>query len=511
MFLVLSGGAGRAGAPFSGDCGVKLWQASSAATLGQDLQRAMPDGMSESDFNPPLTRACGRSLRAVFPWSFALVTGLSGLGDPLGMRFSVLVMTALSVPLLAAVTGGGWRGLGAFVLAGLPPYQLVFWEHGPAVTLFLAWLLMFTKALESPRGSIPWWILPLVPAISWRVELAIPALVTAAVLLAQGSDRPGFRIVLLQSASAAAATAILFVVRGERLLPDAMRATMTAEGRWDRLSIMASWFAEPSAGLVFTGFVLWLLAPIGWLTPSTVCGGVCRLRGPVSLVGAAVLVYYFSRGSLGLMSLFMLTPGLALAWASEAAPVPGRPGALVRAGLLSGLAIFLTTPTDGMFQYGPRFLLGPLVLTAAGLATALAEDPRMRARTVFAAAVLLSLWGGARGVLYQEWIRKNHQEMADAVGQLPEGVVVATDENWVPLAAWEVSLERPLLFAGEGPEGIAERLPENCGLIWLSSRTIIPGGVSSAGYRGLKWSGALAEGLPPPGRAREMRGFPLSF
>lgn len=423
----------------------------------------------------------------------------------------MLVMTALSAPFLAAVTGGSWRGLGAFVLAGLLPYQLVFWEHGPAVTLFLAWLLLFTRALDSPHGLIPWWVLPLVPAIAWRAELALPASVTAGMLLAQERDRPGRRVVLLQCVLAAGAAAILLAAGGERFLPDSMRATALEAGRWDRLSIMAAWFAGPSAGFAFTGFVLWLLAPIGWLTPSVACAGACRLRGPLSLAGAAILVYYFSRGSLGLMSLFMLTPGLAPAWAAEASPVPGRPGALVRAGILSGLAIFLATPTDGMFQYGPRFLLGPLVLTAAGLATALAEEPGMRARTMFSAAVLLSLWGAARGALYQEWIRTRHQEMAEAIGDLPEGAVAATDEGWVPLAAWEVCLERPLLYSEDGPGAIAEELPDTSWLVWLSSRTVIPGGVSPAGYRGLRWSGALAEGLPPPGIAREMRNFPLSF
>lgn len=490
---------------------MKLWQASSAASLDRDLERAMPSGMPASEFNPPLTRAYGSSLRAVFPWSFALATGLSGMGDTLGMRLSVLVLTALSVPLLAAVTGGGWRGLGAFVIAGLPPYQLVFWEHGPAVTLFLAWLLLFTRALDSPRSRAPWWVIPLVPAISWRPEIAISAAVTAAVLLLHERDRPGRRVVLVQCISAAGAAALLLALSGDRLLPDSLRASLAAAGRQDRLSILASWFADPSAGLAFTGFALWLLAPFGWLLPSASCGRVCRLRGPLSLVGAAILVYYFSRGSLGLMSLFMLTPGLALAWASEAVPVPGRSGALVRAGLLSGLAILLATPTDGMFQYGPRFLLAPLVLASAGLAEILAGHSNIRGRAVFAASAMLSLWGGARGALYQECVRKSHQEMTEAFRALPEGVVAATDEGWVPLAAWEVCRERPLLWSETGAEEVANRLPEGRELVWLSSRTCIPGGASPAGYRGLRWSGAYAESLPPPGRAREMSAFPLSF
>ena len=481
-------------APFSGDNGIRLWQAEAYLRGGSTLPRALPAGAGPASYPPPLSLVSQSGAVSSYPASFPIAASFLGAGSLPLARLFVLACTALSAWPLAVLAGGGMAaGAAAFAISGMAPYAFVFWEHGPAMLPALVWAAMFMAALRR-RDTIPFWILPLALAIAWRPEL-LPAAAGASLPLMSGrGSGPGARAAWAGWAALAGLAAVPLLVPG--ILPARVAGNLPGfhdPGAWlaTRLSILSSW-TVPAANIPAVA------AASGWILvmilPARLAG-----RTPLRIVAAAsalVLLYYFARKSLGTASAFMLAPGLALAPLLRRHETGSSARDLQRAALGSALVMLLLSPTDGMFQFGPRFLLLPTALIAASMAGTCIAAGRAGA-VLLAAAAALSVFGSVRGVLFQDFFRLRHAELAASIMEAPEGYIVATDEEWLPLVAWSAAVERPVLYSPEPPvRGALDGRPA----FWLSGRSRAMGSYSGAGYRGLTWSDPGAACLePPPG------------
>ncbi|MBD3370020.1 hypothetical protein GF402_06630 [Candidatus Fermentibacteria bacterium] len=484
-------------APFSGDNGLKLWQASGTRTEAEGLARSMPAGIPPSQFPPALTVSEGDELYAGFSASFAWLLGHLGLRRPLPMRVWLLVLTVCSIPLLGRLSGrGNLSGPFAFLLCGLAPYSLVFWEHGPALSLFLLSALLLMEGLRR-RRAVPWWLAPLLLAARWRPELLVAFAALAVTALIRSRAMEGFRSTLTQSAIVAAlGMAALLLQPGLLLGEHVMQNLPGSSGSFfsTRADVYSSWFVDPSNLVATFGLLLWIAGTvIATLKPR---GSLHRVSLLLAGLGTISLLYYFVRGSLGPRSLLSLSPGLLVApWLLST--TGDRQRTLLAAGVFSMLAILVFSPTDGMFQFGPRFLLGPMALVSAGLVGSVSRTGGGRSRALLGATLIVSLVGSIRGIVFQEYFRHRHSDLAATIEHLPKEDVVCTDEPWLPLVSWWVAMERPLLVMSSPTQ--AESLSgEGMRVVWISSKTVMEGQTGNPGYRGLRFSGDGVRS-PPPG------------
>ncbi len=481
-------------APFSGDNGIRLWQTVACLQGRSTLPRAMPPGAGPGSYPPPLSLVTQDGVVSSYPASFPTVASSFGAGSLALARLFVLLCTALAAWPLAVLAGGGMAGgMAAFAVSGMAPYAFVFWEHGPAMLPALVWASMFIAALRR-EGPLPFWILPLALAAAWRPEILPAAAGASLPLMAGRRAGPGARAAWIGWSALACISAVPMLVPG--LLPARVAGNLPAfRGAGSflaaRLSILSSW-TVPSSNIPAVA------AAFGWLLVMALPARFTR-RSTVSIVAAAsalVLLYYFARKSLGTASAFMLAPGLAFAPFLRRYETGGSPRLLEKAALGSAAALLLLSPTDGMFQFGPRFLLLPIALIAASMARTCLGAGRAGA-LMLGAAVALSVFGSVRGVMFQDFFRLRHAELAASILQAPEGYVVATDEEWLPLVAWSAAVRRPVLYSPQPPvRGALDGRPA----FWLSGRSSAGSSYSGAGYRGLTWSGPGAACLePPPG------------
>ncbi len=481
-------------APFSGDNGIRLWQTEASLQGRAALPRALPAGAGAGSYPPPLSLVTQDGVVSSYPASFPAAASLLGTGSLTLARLFVLLCTALAAWPLAVLAGGGMAGgMAAFAVSGVAPYAFVFWEHGPAMLPALVWASMFFAALHRD-DPLPFWILPLALAAAWRPEMLPAAAGASLPLMAGRRTGPGARAAWIGWIALACLSAvpILFPVLLPARVAGNLPAFRGAEALLEsRLSILSSW-TVPASNIPAVAAV------IAWIIVMALPARLAR-RAPVSIVAAAsalVLLYYFSRKSLGTASAFMLAPGLALAPLLRRYETSGSPRLLERAALGSAAALILLSPTDGLFQFGPRFLLLPIALIAASMARACLGAGRAGAFAL-GAAVALSVFGSVRGVMFQDFFRLRHAELAASIMQAPEGYVVATDEEWLPLVAWSAAVRRPVLYSPQPPvRGALDGRPA----FWLSGQSSAGISYSGAGYRGLAWSGPGAACLePPPG------------
>ncbi len=497
LALLLTGP--RPEAPFSGDNGVRLWQAASMSAPGAGLVRPMPPGYEAREMAPALTIPEGDELAPSCPPLFPLLTGLPWGGAPMGGRLSTLLLTLLCLPLLSLLAGGTYRGLLAFAASGLVPYSLVYWEHGPSAALVLASFLLMLRQAEL-REPLPLWLLTAVPAVLLRPESAA-ALFASAVAVALSTGGRGSRMVLAWAAASTAAAAVLLAAGAVPSRHLGGNIPLTGRGDyWSRARILASWVA-PLLNLPLWGGLLLMVsaasARLGRL--GRVSRHLSRALAAAALAGAAFPLYYVLRGSAGAMSLLTMCPALLLLLPLH----PGRAGPRERAALLAGglgmALVTLTAPTDGMFQFGPRFLLAPAVLLCAGLVRGVLRGlsglrPAPRA-AVAGALAALALLGASRGVLFQRFYRERHAELSRTLANLPEVAVLATTKPWLPLVAWDVTASRPFLCVRE-PERLRE-LAAGMQLVVVTSRPTGLGEAGRPGYRGLVLESNM-EGLNLP-------------
>ncbi len=492
LAFLLTGSSAGPGAPFSGDNGMKLWQADAFIHGRTTLERSLPAGTGAGEFAPVLSRPAEGGVTSIYPASFPLLTTMFGLGSLFSARLVVLALTTACAWVLAVLAGGGaFAGASAFVLSGLAPYSLVYWEHGPAMLPALLSVVLFRNCVEKPGRHLPWCILPLAAASFWRAEIAVAAAAMAAVMLACSRNAPGAGRGLAALLLLAAAGIVTLLEPG--LLPAGVAANLPDLGHPGsflvrRIDIFQSWTLPWTNLPAVAALVLWA------------AGAVARARGArgwksilVCSAGAAVILYYWFRKSVGTSSVFMLTPGLLLlplapGWGSDS-----RARHLVIGALGASAAVLMLSPTDGMFQFGPRFLLLPSALAAAALVSACRN--RRGGGAVLLTALLLSLWASVRGVMFQQYFRAAHDRLAASLEQAPEGVVTGTDEEWLPLVAWRVAASRPLLHAGS-PSELLDRGMD--GFLWMSAGSVAGSETSEPGYRDLRWSGPGAAGLQPP-------------
>ena len=493
LLLTLNWG-GWADAPFSGDNGLKMWQAASVASSGDLLVRPVPEGVVSSSYAPGLTSPTGEGLRGVYGTVFPRVMQLPSMGSTLIMRVVVLLLTLGSIPILSRLSGGGLKGTAAFFIAGLVPYSLVFWEHGPAVTLFLLGTLLLLEQLDSCR-RIPWWLPVFAISCIWRPENAVCLAGLLAVVAASGRGLQGYRRTMMTAGISLVLLAALVAVMGPSLLPLHLRSNLPSFGGdhlRSRLEVLGSWSVPPGNLPALGGLILAVSAGGALLLRERlrIREKVLLLTRAVGLTGSLLVGYYFLRGSLGNMSLLSLSPGLLLLPFLPLGLMDRRSCIMVIGGLAGGLLIFLASPTDGMFQFGARFLLAPAGLVTAGLLRA-AGDPVKR---VHGSAILLplaiavvTLLGTVRAVVFQESFRRWHHDLSETMESFPEDLVVATDQSWLPLVIWRVAMTRPVLCIGSFAQ--ADSLV-NSGLelIWISHEGV-PGWITGEpGYRGLRLS-----------------------
>lgn len=481
-------------APFSGDNGIRLWQTEACLQGRSTLPRALPAGAGAESYPPPLSLVSHGGIVSSYPASFPAAASFFGAGSLALARLFVLLCTALAAWPLAVLAGGGMAGgIAAFAISGMAPYAFVFWEHGPAMLPALAWAALFMAALRRDN-PLPFWILPLALAAAWRPELLPAAAGASLPLMAGRRAGPGAKAGWIGWLTLACLSAVPLLVPG--LLPARVAGNLPVfqgAGAFlaSRLSILSSWTVPQSNIPAVAAALCWAIVMV--LPPRL------ARRTPVSIAAASaalVLLYYFARKSLGTASAFMLAPGLALAPLLRRYETGGSPRVLEKAALGSAAALLLLSPTDGMFQYGPRFLLLPIALIAASMARTCPGAGRAGA-FLLGAAVALSVFGSVRGVMFQDFFRQRHAELTASIMQAPEGYVVATDEEWVPLAAWSAAVRRPVLYSPQPPiRGALDGRPA----FWLSGRSRAGSSYSGAGYRGLTWSGPGAACLePPPG------------
>lgn len=492
LLLVLNTG-GRADAPFSGDNGLKMWQAASVASSGDLLVRPVPEGVVSSSYAPGLTSPTGEGLRGVYGTVFPRVMQLPSMGSTLIMRVVVLLLTLGSIPILSRLSGGGLKGTAAFFIAGLVPYSLVFWEHGPAVTLFLLGTLLLLEQLDSCR-RIPWWLPVFAISCIWRPENAVCLAGLLAVVAASGRGLQGYRRTMMTAGISLVLLAALVAVMGPSLLPLHLRSNLPSFGGdhlRSRLEVLGSWSVPPGNLPALGGLILAVSAGGALLLRERlrIREKVLLLTRAVGLTGSLLVGYYFLRGSLGNMSLLSLSPGLLLLPFLPLGLMDRRSCIMVIGGLAGGLLIFLASPTDGMFQFGARFLLVPAALIAAGLLrSAGAYVNRARGNAILPLAiVVVTLLGTVRAVVFQESFRRWHHELSETMESLPGELVVATDQPWLPLVTWRVAMTRPVLCIRNPAQ--ADSLVDSGMELVLISHQGAPGWITGEpGYRGLRLS-----------------------
>ncbi len=494
LLLMLNGGD-MADAPFSGDNGLKMWQAASISTSGDHLVRPVPEGMEPSDHAPGLTASTpGGGISGVYGTAFPHVMQLLSMGSTLVMRMVILLLTIASIPILSRLCGGSIRGSAAFIIAGLVPYSLIFWEHGPAVTLFLLGTLLLLEQLEGRKGRLPWWMIPFAISCVWRPENAVCLVGLLAAAAVSGRGLPGYIRTMTAAGLSLVILAGAALAAGSSFFSLHLRSNLPSFGGdyfLSRLEVLGSW-SVPLANL----------PALAGLAISVIAGGALLLRRRLrisgttlgivrtcGLAGSLVVGYYFIRGSIGHMSLLSLSPGLLLLPFLSERPMDLWSRIMVTGGLAGGLLVFLASPTDGMFQFGARFLLVPAALTAAGLL----RTVRSPAGATFRRALLplaiavVTLLATLRAVVFQESFRRWHHGLSQTIGDLPDGTVVATDQPWLPLVIWRVTMTRPVLCIRERDEVISLAGSE-IELIWISREGLPGGAIGQSGYRDLRIS-----------------------
>ena len=487
-------------APFSGDNGIRLWQAQAFIEGTEALPRALPPGVGSRMYPPALSIPCDGGVASSYPASFPLVSSLFGAGSLGSSRLFVLIATASAAwPLAVLAAGGAAAGIGAiagicaFALSGMAPYALVFWEHGPAMLPALLWVLMFMSALGR-RGRLPFWTIPLAAAAVWRPEIA-PAAAGASVALVWSARREeGARSAILVWAAAAILAGLAMLVPGalpERIVDNLPCFVPPGRFLQARLSILSSWTVPAGNIPAVAACLAWAIAAV---MPDRLAAKPAVRAAAVS--AALVLLYYWYRKSLGSSSIFMMAPGLALFPLTKGFGECPAAARMEKAGGGAAAALLLLSPTDGMFQFGPRFLLLPAALLAASFVRrCLPRHPG--GALLLASAAVVSVAGSVRGVLFENYFRSRHAQLAACILAVPEGTAVATDEEWMPITAWKASEQTPVLFMDHPPAG---GVVSGTTAVWLSGRSVATGEASASGYRGLRWSGPGAASLaPPPG------------
>lgn len=466
----------------------------------------MPPGIDASAFPPALTVAGPHGLGPDYGRLLPAAASLLGLlGSPLAWR--VLVATAslaamLIIGRLARATAAGALG---FLAAGLLPYSTLFWEHGPAVTLLLLSAVMLIGALRSRRAA-PWWLVAMGLACRLRPEMlaASLGLLAAGLIRRRRAAGAGRTLVWAVAAAAvAAASAVVFpeTVAGRQLLGNLPASPDVLLG--SRIDVLQAWTLPLPTH--------WALALAAWAAPSAgLCLGPLRLPGGVrrwllaaGLCGSAALLYPIARAGMGSMSLLALSPAaVLLPVAAYCARGPRR--MLMQAGMLGAVLTWLAAPTHGMFQFGPRFLLGPAALVASGAAGSLVRISRRPVRrSLLVSAVCLAVLGSARGVLFCGYFRLRHAGLQSSVASVSADAV-CTDEEWLPLVCWPQARELPMLVME--PHEAESLAAGGVDLVWLSGRTVLGGPAGPPGYRGLRYSLPAGSGesppAPPPGEGK---------
>lgn len=483
-------------APFSGDNGLRLWAASSGPG---HLQRAMPQDIDASDYRPSLTVPDGTNLLPAYGRTLPALASLGGVIQwPVMWRLLVAAASLLAVPLLSRLSGpGSYGGVLCFLAAGLLTYSLLFWEHGPAVTLFLLTALLLFRSLGMVSG-VPWWLIAAAAACRLRPEM-LPALAALlVVLILRNREAPGAG----RTFRWAAATGLLLVL-GVILYPDGVlgRQVLSNMPRapWQllstRIDVLRAW-TLPGLPVMSVSVLLWGGATVFLLLRK---GGL-RLRRTAlasGLAGAVAMLYPIARGSAGTMSLFTMAPASVILPAT-AYWARGTGRTLLLAGISGGLLVGLLSPTHGMFQFGPRFLLGPTALIAAGAVRTMKQHGLHRYKGLLAAAVLvLGLLGTVRGVLFCGYFRARHMDLQRSLENI-HAEVLCTDEEWLPLVCWPQAERMPVLVMEQDrAESLAASGTE---LVWLSSRSALGGTGGEPGYRNMRYSlpAGSERPLPPP-------------
>lgn len=86
-----------------------------------------------------------------------------------------------------------------------------------------------------------------------------------------------------------------------------------------------------------------------------------------------------------------------------------------------------------------------------------------------------------RGLDIDHEVKTLLEDHCSGVGDLPDGTVVATDQPWLPLVIWRVTMTRPVLCIRERDEAVSLAGSE-IELIWIS-REGLPGGAIGGGLR----------------------------
>lgn len=471
-------------APFSGDNGLRLWAASSGSG---HLQRAMPQAMDASVYRPSLTVPDGTNLLPAYGRTLPALASLGGLIQwPVMWRLLVAAASLLALPLLSRLSGlGSSGGALCFLAAGLVPYSLLFWEHGPAVTLFLLTAVLLLRSLGRASG-VPWWLVAAAAACRLRPEM-IPALAAfLVVLILRNREAPGAGRTLRWAAAAALLAALGAVLFPESVLGSQVLSNMPGTPSAilsSRMDVLRAW-TLPGLPVMSVSVLLWGGSTVFLLLRK---GGL-RFRRTVlagGLAGAAAMLYPVARGSAGSMSLLTMAP-VAVLLPAVAYRARGTGRTLLIAGISGGLLVGLLSPTHGMFQFGPRFLLGPMALLAAGAVRTMKQHGFHRYKGVLVVAVLvLGLLGTVRGVLFCGYFRARHTDLQRSLESI-HAEVLCTDEEWLPLVCWPRARRMPILvMEPDRAESLAESGME---LVWLSSRSVLGGKTGEPGYRHMRYS-----------------------
>lgn len=489
-------------APFSGDNGLRLWAASSGPG---HLDRAMPPDIDASVYRPSLTVADGAGLLPAYGRTLPDLVSLGGLVEwPVMWRLLVAAASLLALPLLSRLSGmGSSGGVLCFLAAGLAPYSLLFWEHGPAVTLFLLSVVLLQRSLQRKSGA-PWWLVPAAAACRLRPEMLPAVAALLAVLMLRNRDAPGAGRTFRWAVAAALLLALGMALFPEHVLgpqvlsnmPGTLSAVLSS-----RIDVLRAWTLHGPPAMSFSvllwgGTTVFLLMKRGdrRTRKMALAGG---------LAGAAVMLYPIIRGSAGAMSLLTMAPAsVLLPVAAHRARGTGR--TLLIAGISGGLIVALLSPTHGMFQFGPRFLLGPSALLIAGALRTMRRIGFRTFRGMLPAAVLvLGLLGSVRGVLFCGYFRARHLDLQLSVEEIHDAVL-CTDEEWLPLVCWPQAEKLPILVME--PERADSLAASGLELVWLSSRSVLGGTAGETGYRHLRYSlphGSELRLPPPPAGTRE--------
>lgn len=471
---------------------MKMWQAVSTGSGFSGLERAMPENMIPGDFRPSQTLWDGNTLNSVYPESFAHLFSLFISGSIFPARIALLLLTLFSIPLASLLIGKSFRyGLSVFFVSGVLPYAFVFWEHGPALTFFLLAVYLYLHAAKSKK-TFPLWILPIIPVVLWRQEMAVVFFCFAVAVGIYGKSLPGrrFLIVLLTVLSV---TGIIFVMGPLNFLFSNLSRNFLSVGDGyfkTRMQIAGSWFVPWKNFLAVAGFTMLccsaaLKAKIfrQWRLYKTIQW--------IGVTGAAILLYYSVRGSIGVKSVFLLAPALVVLLARPVnASISEKAKILIAGGIYGIVAVFLLSPTDGMFQFGPRFLLAPLFLLSAGMLLAVAENfsGSVRCKKLLIITLcVLSLFASIRGLFFMRYFQDMHGDLSLSIMDLDENLIIATDEEWIPEVAWWVTMERPVLLMSS-VDDVSSLDEQGYNIVWISSKTIFTGSVSAPGYRNLRFS-----------------------